>query len=87
MEKKIHPKKILAQRQRRLRLVTFLILVSAAIYLAYSWDHHQDWVETRDAYVTGNPITLQAQVVGTVVEIRAENTQFVNQGGRWQGFE
>ena len=53
--------------------MTFLILLSAAIYLAYWWDHHKDWVETRDAYVTGNPVALQTQVVGTVVEIRAEH--------------
>jgi membrane fusion protein (multidrug efflux system) len=80
MEKKIHPKKILAQRQRRLRLVSLLILLSATAYLVYWWNSNKDWVETRDAYVIGNPVALQAQVVGTVVEIRAENTQFVNQG-------
>lgn len=78
--KKIHPKKILAQRQRRIRLVTLLILLFAAAYLAYWWYYHKDWVETRDAYVTGNSVILQAQVVGTVVEIRVENTQFVSEG-------
>ena len=80
MQQPIHPKKIREQRNLRLRLVTFLILGVAIVAGAYWWEYTRHWVSTNDAYVTGNLVTLKAQTSGIVVEVRAENTQYVQKG-------
>lgn len=80
MHRKIRPREILRQRNRRLKLVTLSLLLASLAYAGYWWTVNGDWVATDDAFVTGHLITLKAQTEGTVVEILAENTQHVQQG-------
>ncbi|MGR9044491.1 MAG: HlyD family efflux transporter periplasmic adaptor subunit [Gammaproteobacteria bacterium] len=80
MSQKIRPKEIIRQRNRRLKAVTLVILLTGLTYFGYHWYCNRDWVSTDDAFVTGHLITLKAQTDGTIVEILAENTQHVQQG-------
>jgi len=68
------------RRNGQLRLLTLVILAIGIASLAYWLVYGRDWVSTDDAFVTGNVITLSAQTTGTVVEVLAENTQFVEAG-------
>lgn len=44
------------------------------------WLEARDWVSTDDAYVTGDLLQIGAQSAGIVVEVLAENTQYVPAG-------
>ncbi len=80
-EQKPTPKRSLKTRRWRLLSVTtgVLVLLGAA-YGAY-WSKDLRYVEsTDDAYVSGNVVQITPQVSGTVVEIGADNTQFVKAG-------
>jgi len=69
------------KRRRRRRLiylsVFLLLLLAAAIWFLY---RRATVVSTNDAYVRGNVIPIQALASGTVVEVAAEDTQFVHPG-------
>ncbi len=80
MQTKIRPKEIIYQRNRRLKVVTLLIVLVCLGYFGYWWSVHRGWVATDDAFVMGHLITLKAQTDGTVAEILAENTQHVQKG-------
>jgi membrane fusion protein, multidrug efflux system len=80
MTKRIRPKEIIRQRNRRLAAVTFILLLSVFFYLAYWWHVEKGWVSTDDAFVAGHLVTVKSQTEGTVVEILAENTQAVTHG-------
>lgn len=76
----IRPKEIMHQRNRRLKLVTLVILLASIGYFGYAWYVNRNWVSTDDAFIIGHLVTLKAQTEGTVVEILAENTQPVKKG-------
>ncbi len=80
MYKKIRPKEIIRQRNRRLKWTTAIFLMMGLAYAFYWWRFHRDWASTDDAFVTGHLITVKSQTAGTVIEINAENTQYVKQG-------
>lgn len=67
------------RRNRRLLGLALLLLVCllAALWL---WYQRRHYVETDDAYVRGNIVSVKALAAGTVVEIRAEDSQFVKAG-------
>jgi len=66
------------RRRRWLLIVAGSVAVVGVAYGAY-WAHalryHQS---TNDAYVSGNVVQITPQISGTVVAIRADDTQFVN---------
>jgi membrane fusion protein, multidrug efflux system len=78
--RKIHPKAIRAQRNRRLGLVASLVMVAAISYVVYWWTYDRFWVWTDNAYVTGNLVSVEAQASGIVTQVLYEETQFVNRG-------
>ena len=80
MHRKIRPREILRQRNRRLKAMTLALLLAGLASLVYWWLIHRDWVGTDDAFVAGHLITLKTQSDGTVVELLAENTQLVKKG-------
>ncbi|OQK18158.1 membrane fusion protein of tripartite multidrug resistance system [Methyloprofundus sedimenti] len=80
MQKLIRPKAIIRQRRRRLIMVTAIILLASMAYFVRWWYLNRDWETTDDAFITGHLISLKAQTDGTVVEILAENTQYVQAG-------
>lgn len=61
-------------------LVTAVALLAGLIYLIYWWNFAGRFVVTNDAYITGNLAPLKAQTSGTVVDVRVDNTQHVQQG-------
>jgi membrane fusion protein (multidrug efflux system) len=67
-------------RGRRLLLVTAAGLAVGLVYLAYWRSYGGRYIVTNDAYVTGNLAPLKAQTRGAVVDVRADDTQFVHQG-------
>ncbi|MCF7966332.1 MAG: HlyD family efflux transporter periplasmic adaptor subunit [Methylobacter tundripaludum] len=67
-------------RSYRLLLVTAIALLTGLIYLLYWWNFSSRFVLTNDAYITGNLAPLKAQTSGTVVDVRVDNTQHVQQG-------
>ncbi|HEY8260274.1 MAG TPA: biotin/lipoyl-binding protein, partial [Methylosinus sp.] len=67
-------------RGYRLLLVTAIALLAGLIYLLYWWNFASRFVVTNDAYITGNLAPLKAQTGGTVVDVRVDNTQYVQQG-------
>jgi membrane fusion protein (multidrug efflux system) len=70
----------LKQRGRRLLWVTLVAICAGLVYLAYWWQFASRFVVTNDAYVIGNLVPLKAQTIGTVIDVRADNTQYVKQG-------
>ena len=75
-----HTRQNTAKRKRLLLMIT---LVVAVVGLGYSvwWflvgSHYQS---TDDAYVAGNVVQVTPQVAGTVVAIKADDTDIVKQG-------
>lgn len=72
-----------AARHRRrwlLGVLTLLFLLCGAAYGAY-WAFIDRFEEsTDDAYVAGNVVPITTRVNGTVIAIRADNTQLVQEG-------
>ncbi len=56
-----------------------MVLVVAAIVGWYLWEHSL-YESTDDAFVTGNPISLVANVSGHIVDLKVENNQKVAKG-------
>ncbi len=77
---RIHPKAIRARRNRRLLLVALAVVASALSYAVYWWIHGRFWVVTDNAFVAGNLIPVEADATGIVIQVLAEETQFVNKG-------
>jgi len=68
------------RRWRLLGVTTGVLVLFGAAYGAY-WAKDLRYVQsTDDAYVSGNVVQITPQVSGTVVEIGADNTQFVKAG-------
>ncbi|AEG00895.1 HlyD family efflux transporter periplasmic adaptor subunit [Methylomonas methanica] len=80
MHTKIRPKEILRQRNRRLKRLTFAIVLAGLISVGYWWVLNRGCVSTDDAFVMGHLIPLKAQTEGIVVEILTENTRHVQKG-------
>ncbi|BFU93548.1 MAG: putative Multidrug resistance protein A (Modular protein) [Nitrospira sp.] len=68
------------QRNRRLLAVTAALILAGAAYGAYWWTVSRHWVETDNAYVTGNLVPVAAQATGIITQVLFEETQFVNRG-------
>lgn len=77
---KIHPKAIRVRRNRRLLLVAVAIVLAALAYGAHWWTIGRHWIETDNAYVTGNLVPVAAQATGIITQVLAEETQFVSKG-------
>jgi membrane fusion protein, multidrug efflux system len=69
-------------RKRKIALALILIVFAAgcAIWALWWWTAGQ-WAETTDdAYVGGNVVQVTPQAAGTVVAVRADDTDFVKAG-------
>lgn len=76
----IYEESIHAQRNWRLLMVAIVLVLSALAYGMYWWTSARFWVETDNAYVTGNLVPVAAQATGIVTHVLFEETQFVNRG-------
>src|SRR4029079_10774331 len=56
------------------------LMFAAAMYAVYWWTSARHWVQTDNAYVTGNLVPVTAQATRIVTHVLFEETQFVNRG-------
>lgn len=67
-------------RNRRLAMVLLATIAAGVSYGAYWYTNGRFYVETDNAYVTGNLVPVAAQASGIITQVLAEETQFVNKG-------
>ncbi|KTD29416.1 HlyD family efflux transporter periplasmic adaptor subunit [Legionella maceachernii] len=69
-------------KKRKFLLISFTIVlvVIAIFYGLYWWLIARFYEETDNAYVNGNIIPITAQVGGTVIAVKADDTQYVSTG-------
>ncbi|MBU2834984.1 HlyD family secretion protein [Acidithiobacillus thiooxidans] len=68
------------QRRRLLLLVAVIVLIAAGLGVLWWLLRGQYWIETNDAYVTGNITPVDSLSAGTVKQVRVENTEYVHAG-------
>ena len=68
------------KRKRLLLILATIVVVGIVAYTAYWFFYAQFHESTEDAYVQGNVISISPQVSGTVVSIRADDTDLVHAG-------
>ena len=76
----MYEESIHVQRNRRLLIVTVVLMLAGAAYGIYWWTSARFWVQTDNAYVTGNLVPVAAQATGIITQVLFEETQFVNRG-------
>ncbi len=79
----ITPEKNAGFAKKRKFLLTWLtvsILIIALIYSMYWFASARFYEETDNAYVSGNIIPVTSQTAGTIIAIKADDTQFVKTG-------
>lgn len=69
-----------AQRNRRLLIVALVLSLASLVYGGYWWSTARHWIQTDNAYVTGNLVPVTAQAGGIIRQVLFEETQFVNRG-------
>lgn len=68
------------KRRKQLTIATTVFVAAGIVYGAYWFLHGRFYESTDDAYVAGNVVQVTPQVVGTVVAIKADDTDFVRAG-------
>jgi len=68
------------QRNRRLLIVALVLGLAGLAYGIYWWTTARHWIQTDNAYVTGNLVPVMAQANGIITQVLFEETQFVNRG-------
>ena len=69
-----------AKRKRLLLMIALVVVVAGAGYGVWWFLVGSHYQSTEDAYVAGNVVQVTPQVAGTVVAIRADDTDIVKQG-------
>ena len=70
-----HPK----QKIFLIRLTVFFLLI-AVLYFIYWFIYSRHYEETDNAYVNGNIIPVTAQIAGTIISVKVNDTAFVKVG-------
>lgn len=66
---------------KRLKIIVFLMLVSAGVIGGYEWLQYRDiHPSTSDAYLEANTVYLSPQVQGQVAEVSVQSYQAVHKG-------
>lgn len=73
-----HP--LIHKRKFLLTWLTAFILILVLIFSVYWFSVARFYEETDNAYVNGNIIPVTAQTAGTIIAIKADDTQFVKTG-------
>ncbi len=68
------------QRRRLLLLVAVIVLIAAGLGILWWFLRGQYWIETNDAYVTGNITPVDSLSAGIVKQVLVENTEYVHAG-------
>lgn len=69
-----------AKRKRLLLIIAAVVVLIGAAYGAWYWLVGSHYESTDDAYVAGNVVQVTPQVAGTVIAIKADDTDIVQQG-------
>lgn len=77
---RIHPNIIRTRRNRYLLSVALILAVGGMAYAGYWWHYCRFWVVSRNAFVTGNLIPVEADATGIVTQVLVEESQYVNKG-------
>jgi membrane fusion protein (multidrug efflux system) len=72
------PKPVKSRRVATIGMVCALVVIAGIAVYYFGFERSR--VETDDAYVNGNMVRLTPQVVGTVIAISTDETQFVQRG-------
>ncbi|MBD2803799.1 multidrug efflux MFS transporter periplasmic adaptor subunit EmrA [Xenorhabdus sp. ZM] len=68
------------KRKFILSIILLVILLTGGVYFFYWYTELRFYQSTDNAYVAGNQIQVMSQVHGSVKDIYADNTDFVQQG-------
>ncbi|MBV8261339.1 MAG: efflux RND transporter periplasmic adaptor subunit, partial [Paraburkholderia sp.] len=68
------------KRKRMMTLLVLVIVIAAVAYGLYYFLVARFTENTDDAYVNGNVVQITPQVTGTVIALKADDTQTVNVG-------
>ncbi|SDC39725.1 EmrA/EmrK family multidrug efflux transporter periplasmic adaptor subunit [Paraburkholderia lycopersici] len=68
------------KRKRMMTLLVLVIVIAAVAYGLYYFLVARFTESTDDAYVNGNVVQITPQVTGTVIAVKADDTQTVNVG-------
>ncbi|GBH27730.1 HlyD family secretion protein [Burkholderia vietnamiensis] len=68
------------KRKRMMMLLIAVIVIAAIAYGLYSFLVARFHEETDDAYVNGNVVQITPQVTGTVIAVKADDTQTIKAG-------
>lgn len=68
------------QRRWRLLVLTLLLLLAGLAWLGWWKLSGQFWEHTENAQVSGNRVAVMPQITGTVVAVRADDTDRVRRG-------
>jgi membrane fusion protein, multidrug efflux system len=66
-----------AGRRRGLTILALVVVLCAAAYGSYWFLYARHFESTDDAYVDGDVVQITSEVPGTVIGLRADDTQFV----------
>jgi membrane fusion protein (multidrug efflux system) len=77
---KTHPRIIRTRRNRYLLSVALVVVAGTLIYAGYWWHYCRFRVVSRNAFITGNLIPVEADATGMVTQVLAEESQYVNKG-------
>lgn len=68
------------KRRFMLLLLTLAFILIALLCIIYWWFVARFYEETDNAYVNGNIVPITSQVNGTIIAVKADDTQFVSAG-------
>ena len=67
-------------RRRNLKVLAGVVVICAVGYATYWYMYARHFESTDDCYVNGDVVQITTEVPGTVIQLHADNTQFVTQG-------
>ncbi len=67
------------KRNKPVLVILILMAITLALVSYYYWNQNRNYVITDDARVDGNIIKVSPQVTGKIVEIAAEEKQYLNE--------
>jgi len=69
-------------RRRNLKILAGVVIICAAGYGSYWYWHARFFESTDDCYVDGDIAQVTTEIPGTVIQLDADDTQFVTRGQR-----
>jgi len=67
-------------RKTALLALAAVVVIAGAAWAVYDFIIERNIVSTNDAYVSGDVVQITSEVPGTVIALKADDTQAVKQG-------